>query len=956
MIMPNSSLAIQNRSRSALHFAAEAGHREMVAILLEHGADLRACSDGGWTALINAAERGHVETVDLLLQKSAAVNAQLTNGMTALHWAAFNGHTEVVERILSEAGVNLALRDSFDRTPMLCGAEKSHIQIARMLSPARNGSRLNPSAEMACRAFEATIVDFGMESKEGRQRVFKHSVYDLLYEWTNESGQPRVPTLVQNVKHRPDFRWIHLPSNNLDWLETLLSKHFIEKGARDIDDFKAFQKALRQEHRGPTTHSYFMRTSCQRLKIHQPQKMQAPVDEQKEESKATMTIPKIIEPSDAPSESVKSPELTAAPSDSKTAPPEAQTPSRRRKSNKNDGTPDQPKKKGPRDSQPASLGKKSKQSAPLSANQPRGRNDRTPVRGGQPAEGAQANIALFMPYLHYETDQRRVEMSEAIQRAKSLQIAEPIDRELVPDDYLIQGYLKANPPMHIRRTLDQYYYHGIDTTERDRDQVVYRYCRRHKIEKKIFMVDQLWLWTLGDDLIITAFPQRWNQQKTRSDPLNVLDGIIEDMNAKTRPPVKSIYDVAFLITSRCSGMFDRHRLEREEYQFLDMFESSIGRVTNRETKLFDRFDRASYAAAKWLKTHRKSRSNRRPFSFLSPNLELDHLGNDPGFQDILLDIGTETQLLTEIKDIRDELNILITILEHQRAVLSDLGEHLRDELRRKTDIAFEMTRRSRDQIKVIETHITDIKRMDSQALVIYSGLTGLLDLKQKHANAFETRFSRDQATLTARQGQTILVFTLTTILFLPMSFIAAFFAINIAEFPRAEDGSAALPLGYVTKYIIGIGLGISIPLIACALAVDDLSMLGRRTMWRLGSWLARSQEERKARDLAATPEQIDADSDDEIEESQIKPYRRFVEKFRRTRPSASGAVSTEFVNGTVERKSANYGDSVREFSPPLPNRSRSRETQGSWIRRPMDPPRMRWADDVERGRLANRPA
>ena len=92
------------------------------------------------------------------------------------------------------------------------------------------------------------------------------------------------------------------------------------------------------------------------------------------------------------------------------------------------------------------------------------------------------------------------------------------------------------------------------------------------------MVDQLWLWILGNDLIITCFPQRWKQPK--NDPLNVLDGIIEDMNSKTRPPVKSVYDLATLITGRCSGVFDRHRLGDEDYQFLDMFESSIGQVVH----------------------------------------------------------------------------------------------------------------------------------------------------------------------------------------------------------------------------------------------------------------------------------------------------------------------------------------------------------------------------------------
>lgn len=53
------------------------------------------------------------------------------------------------------------------------------------------------------------------------------------------------------------------------------------------------------------------------------------------------------------------------------------------------------------------------------------------------------------------------------------------------------------------------------------------------------------------DLVVTCFPGRWEHQIR--DPLNVLDGIMEEMNAKTRPAVRSAYDLAILISSRCSG-------------------------------------------------------------------------------------------------------------------------------------------------------------------------------------------------------------------------------------------------------------------------------------------------------------------------------------------------------------------------------------------------------------------
>jgi hypothetical protein len=93
-------------------------------------------------------------------------------------------------------------------------------------------------------------------------------------------------------------------------------------------------------------------------------------------------------------------------------------------------------------------------------------------------------------------------MANAIKRAQSDE-KQRIERRnsafiLTGDDALIEAYLRSSPPLHIRRTLDQFFYHGIDTTKRDRDQVVYRYCKREKIERRIFMVDQCWLWILGN--------------------------------------------------------------------------------------------------------------------------------------------------------------------------------------------------------------------------------------------------------------------------------------------------------------------------------------------------------------------------------------------------------------------------------------------------------------------------
>lgn len=410
---------------------------------------------------------------------------------------------------------------------------------------------------------------------------------------------------------------------------------------------------------------------------------------------------------------------------------------------------------------------------------------------------------------------------------------------------LINAHLTSSTAsLHVRRTLDQFFYPNIDTRTRDQDQVVYRYQTKtpygHWMEPKIFMVDQLWMWILGPKLIVTCFAQRWEQPK--NDPLNVLDGIIEDINSKTREPVRSVYDLAIAITNRCSGVFDRHRMGDEEYQFLDMFESTIGIATDRETMLFQEFNTASEQASRWLKNHRKlnrfarhlqKEDERKPAAFVVDS----DADEEPLFVDKLLDIGQETALLTEAKDIRDELNMIRTILHHQQHVPVDFQEITCEIYHGQQRSQHEVKKRFKEQQRTIDMHLKDIDRMDKQAERIYSSITDLLDLKQKHANAFEARFARDRAAGTTRQGKIILVFTIVTIFFLPLSFIVSIFTINLAEFPKGEDGSEELHLAYVAKYTFGIGFSISIPLIALALAVDDIGDGCQEAVRRVRRWL-----------------------------------------------------------------------------------------------------------------------
>lgn len=72
----------------AIYMAARLGNNNIIAVLLEFGADINAKTEiAGRTALHEAALQGHLSTVKLLLERGADVNARNKHGRTPLYYA-----------------------------------------------------------------------------------------------------------------------------------------------------------------------------------------------------------------------------------------------------------------------------------------------------------------------------------------------------------------------------------------------------------------------------------------------------------------------------------------------------------------------------------------------------------------------------------------------------------------------------------------------------------------------------------------------------------------------------------------------------------------------------------------------------------------------------------------------------------------------------------------------------
>ncbi|KAF3762568.1 ankyrin, partial [Cryphonectria parasitica EP155] len=82
---------------TALQEAAFGGHAEIVQVLLDRGADVRAEGGTFGGALQAAAYRGHTAVVDLLLDRGADVNAQHGKVGSALQAAASKQHLDTVQ-------------------------------------------------------------------------------------------------------------------------------------------------------------------------------------------------------------------------------------------------------------------------------------------------------------------------------------------------------------------------------------------------------------------------------------------------------------------------------------------------------------------------------------------------------------------------------------------------------------------------------------------------------------------------------------------------------------------------------------------------------------------------------------------------------------------------------------------------------------------------------------------
>ncbi|XP_064802200.1 B-cell lymphoma 3 protein homolog isoform X3 [Oncorhynchus masou masou] len=115
-----------------LHLAVQGGHKELVRMLLDAGADINAMQDikSGHSPLIHAVENHNMDMVHFLIENDCNVNGQSYSGNTALHSACGRGQVDTA-RLLLKNRADSSVKNYHNDTPAMVAKNKKVTDVLR---------------------------------------------------------------------------------------------------------------------------------------------------------------------------------------------------------------------------------------------------------------------------------------------------------------------------------------------------------------------------------------------------------------------------------------------------------------------------------------------------------------------------------------------------------------------------------------------------------------------------------------------------------------------------------------------------------------------------------------------------------------------------------------------------------------------------------------------------------
>jgi ankyrin repeat protein len=153
-----------DEGQTALSYAAQNGHKEVVDYLLSNEARADCRDESGMTPLLMAASAGHTGVVQTIVLHTGTQLLEDRNedGLTALYYAATNGHDEMVGLLL-RSGAHTNTRDMYGNTPFFIASRRGHVTVVRRFLQHLGGLALEDRDERGRTALHLASYGGGRE-------------------------------------------------------------------------------------------------------------------------------------------------------------------------------------------------------------------------------------------------------------------------------------------------------------------------------------------------------------------------------------------------------------------------------------------------------------------------------------------------------------------------------------------------------------------------------------------------------------------------------------------------------------------------------------------------------------------------------------------------------------------------------------------------------------------------
>ncbi|KAK7222772.1 hypothetical protein V2G26_010775 [Clonostachys chloroleuca] len=343
-----------------------------------------------------------------------------------------------------------------------------------------------------------------------------------------------------------------------------------------------------------------------------------------------------------------------------------------------------------------------------------------------------------------------------------------------------------------------------NTEDRDQDQVVEKYSRKKNwTGHRVLMVDQLWLWILNNNTVLSCFPGTWpdvsNSDEDRED---VFLSLVRHIRNKGRW-VRTAEQLAYFMVDRCAAnVYDPDLFLEEQLDFMGMFQHSIADIARIRLLIWYLAGHGSMSLPKMIAQN--SCYKNIPSSM--------RLSEEEAIE--LFKANDEFRLLEQVKDVLDELRMIHDIHQKQMTVMRKFSSL---DWRGKTVVESEAKMR-KQKVYLLEKRPKERQQtlddLHEKSKAAYNSIIHLIEIKQTRENLYQAMSTHkilnssrdllqsiDKLTLSnatiqnsmhrimeqsETSGKTIMTFTVVTVLFLPLSTIAGFFSINARELKRRQ--------------------------------------------------------------------------------------------------------------------------------------------------------------------------